>query len=142
MPLSVLLYLEPLKSRKIFVSLKKTGPNSSDFIQIRLILPYLHDSPISKNFSLPLFGRHSVSENFFDYSSKFIPSIGLILTKVCFDRKEMDLEKLCCYSERECNEPVAKDTGYCESHILSSRFAEELGYRQCAYKNNQKVSDC
>lgn len=53
---------------------------------------------------------------------------------------EMDLEKLCCYSERECNEPVAKNTGYCESHILSSRFAEELGYRQCAYKNNQKVS--
>ena len=52
----------------------------------------------------------------------------------------MDLEKLCCYSERECNEPVARDTGYCESHILSSRFAEELGYRQCAYKNNQKVS--
>ena len=72
------------------------------------------------------------------FSANRLSALSFIWLTEKNECSEKIMEKLCCYSKRECNEECVPSTGYCSSHVLFSRFAEELGYKQCAFKT-QKV---
>ena len=57
------------------------------------------------------------------------------------------MNRRCCYQGRLCNSEVVEHdgrvTGYCSLHILKSRFASELGYKQCQFENlKRKKKQC
>ena len=52
------------------------------------------------------------------------------------------MDRRCCYQGRLCNSKVVEHdgrvTGFCSLHILNSRFAAELGYKQCHFENSKR----
>ena len=58
----------------------------------------------------------------------------------------MSSDRLCCYDDRLCNKKCVDGTGYCNMHIMNSRFADDLGigFTQNSparnYYNNEKLS--
>merc|ERR1711990_1099029 len=53
-----------------------------------------------------------------------------------------EMDRRCCYQGRLCNSKVVEHdgrvTGFCSLHILNSRFAAELGYKQCHFTNEKR----